>query len=63
MQLDAIIKPKKSSRSKKRKNDDELDRFADDEVARLRESMINAADQDDSVIRDFSVNAGRESCC
>ncbi|KAJ8495049.1 hypothetical protein ONZ45_g13019 [Pleurotus djamor] len=54
MQLDAIIKPKKSSRSKKRKNDDELDRFADDEVARLRESMINAADQDDTAVKEGS---------
>ncbi|KAF4596274.1 Transcription factor iws1 [Pleurotus pulmonarius] len=52
MQIDAIIKPKKGSRSKKRKNEDELDRFADDEVARLREAMINAADQDDIAIKE-----------
>ncbi|KAK0223299.1 transcription factor iws1 [Armillaria fumosa] len=47
MQFDAILKPKKSSRPKKRKNNDEvLDSFADDEVARLREAMNNAADED-----------------
>ncbi|KIK66684.1 hypothetical protein GYMLUDRAFT_37824 [Collybiopsis luxurians FD-317 M1] len=47
MQIEAILKPKKSSRPKKRKNNDEvLDSFADDEVARLRETMNNAADED-----------------
>ncbi|KAJ3762789.1 transcription factor iws1 [Lentinula raphanica] len=47
MQLEAILKNKKSSRPKKRKNNDEvLDSFADDEVARLRETMNNAADED-----------------
>ncbi|KAJ7475959.1 transcription factor iws1 [Mycena latifolia] len=47
MQLEAILKPKKSSRSKKRKGNEEvLDSFADDEVARLRETMNNAADED-----------------
>ncbi|KAJ7227307.1 transcription factor iws1 [Mycena pura] len=47
MQIEAILKPKKSSRPKKRKGDDEaLDSFADDEVARLRENMIIAAEED-----------------
>ncbi|KAJ7707587.1 hypothetical protein B0H17DRAFT_1033160 [Mycena rosella] len=47
MQLEAILKPKKSSRSKKRKGNEEvLDSFADDEVARLRETMNNAAEED-----------------
>ncbi|KAJ7455337.1 hypothetical protein B0H11DRAFT_1926196 [Mycena galericulata] len=47
MQIEAILKPKKNSRPKKRKGNDEvLDSFADDEVARLRESMNNAADED-----------------
>ncbi|KAJ7170839.1 transcription factor iws1 [Mycena crocata] len=47
MQLEAILKPKKSNRPKKRKGNDEvLDSFADDEVARLRETMNNAAEED-----------------
>ncbi|KAF5376187.1 hypothetical protein D9757_009301 [Collybiopsis confluens] len=47
MQIEAILKPKKGSRPKKRKNNEEvLDSFADDEVARLRETMNNAADED-----------------
>lgn len=47
MQIEAILKSKKSSRPKKRKNNDEvLDSFADDEVARLRETMNNAAEED-----------------
>ncbi|KAF9073386.1 hypothetical protein BDP27DRAFT_1318814 [Rhodocollybia butyracea] len=47
MQIEAILKTKKSSRPKKRKNNDEvLDSFADDEVARLRETMNNAAEED-----------------
>jgi transcription factor SPN1 len=47
MQIEAILKPKKSNRPKKRKGNDEvLDSFADDEVARLREAMNNAADED-----------------
>ncbi|KAJ4477456.1 transcription factor iws1 [Lentinula aciculospora] len=46
-QIEAILKTKKSSRPKKRKNNDEvLDSFADDEVARLRETMNNAAEED-----------------
>lgn len=47
MQIEAILKPKKVSRMKKRKaNDEVLDSFADDEVARLRETMNAAADED-----------------
>ncbi|KAJ7773438.1 transcription factor iws1 [Mycena metata] len=46
MQLDAILKPKKNNRPKKRKGEEVLDSFADDEVARLRESMNLAADED-----------------
>ncbi|KAJ7650128.1 transcription factor iws1 [Roridomyces roridus] len=47
MQIEAILKPKKSSRPKKRKGNEEvLDSFADDEVARLREAMNNAAEED-----------------
>ncbi|KAJ7261846.1 hypothetical protein B0H12DRAFT_338815 [Mycena haematopus] len=47
MQIDAIVKGNKSKRPKKRKGNDEvLDSFADDEVARLREAMNNAAEED-----------------
>ncbi|KAJ7593332.1 hypothetical protein C8J56DRAFT_1003110 [Mycena floridula] len=46
-QIEAILKPKKSFRPKKRKaNEEVLDSFADDEVARLREAMNAAADED-----------------
>jgi transcription factor SPN1 len=45
-QIEAILKPKKSSRPKKKKNDEVLDSYADDEVARLREAMNNAAEED-----------------
>ncbi|KAL0953287.1 hypothetical protein HGRIS_004537 [Hohenbuehelia grisea] len=51
MQIDAIIKSKKTNR-KKRKNEDVLEHFADDEVARLREAMINAAAEDDAAIKE-----------
>ena len=47
MQIEAILKPKKANRQRKKRNNDEvLDSFADDEVARLRESMNNAAEED-----------------
>jgi transcription factor SPN1 len=47
MQIEAILKTKKTSRSKKSKNDDDvLDRAADEEVSRLRESMLVAAQND-----------------
>ncbi|KAF8920380.1 hypothetical protein CPB85DRAFT_1429180 [Mucidula mucida] len=46
-QIEAILKPKKSNRPKKRKNNEEvLDSFADDQVARLREAMNNAVEED-----------------
>jgi len=47
MRIDEILKNKKTNRPRKKKNNDEvLDSFADDEVARLRETMNNAADED-----------------
>ncbi|KAH7918958.1 hypothetical protein BV22DRAFT_1051390 [Leucogyrophana mollusca] len=55
MQLDAILKPKKASRQKNRKKDaDEeiLDRFADEEVSRLREAMLAAAADDEQANRE-----------
>lgn len=53
MQFDAILKSKKSSRPKKRKNDEDvLDRYADEEVSRLREAMLNAAADDEQANRD-----------
>jgi transcription factor SPN1 len=49
MQIEAILKPKKTSRVKKRKNAEEevLDRFADEEVARLHDAMLAAAVEDE----------------
>ena len=53
MQIEAILKPKKASRQKKRKDEDDiLDRVADEEVSRLREKMLNAAMLDDQNNRD-----------
>jgi transcription factor SPN1 len=54
MQFDAILKPKKANRQKKPKKDDEeiLDRFADEEVSRLREAMLGAAADDEQANRD-----------
>ncbi|KZS92570.1 hypothetical protein SISNIDRAFT_486586 [Sistotremastrum niveocremeum HHB9708] len=49
LQIESILKTKKASRPKKRKKDAEeevIDRFADEEVQRLRENMIAAADDD-----------------
>ncbi|KAG6862531.1 hypothetical protein C0995_000079 [Termitomyces sp. Mi166 len=47
MKIEEILKPKKSARrGKKKANEEVLDTFADDEVARLRESMNAAADED-----------------
>ncbi|KDR79001.1 hypothetical protein GALMADRAFT_244730 [Galerina marginata CBS 339.88] len=47
MKIDEILRSKKTNRPRKKKNNDEvLDSFADDEVARLRELMLNAADED-----------------
>ena len=53
--IDGIVKSKKSARPKKRKKDaDEeiLDRFADEEVAQLREEMLKAAADDDEANRE-----------
>ena len=50
MQIEAILKPKKGSRPKRKKKDadaDELDRAADEEVSRLREAMLAAAADDE----------------
>jgi len=53
MQIDAILKPKKASRPKKRKKDEDvLDRAADEVVSRLREAMLSAADDDEKSNRD-----------
>jgi transcription factor SPN1 len=47
MKIDEILRSKKSNRPRKKKTNDEvLDSFADDEVARLREAMNSAADED-----------------
>ena len=48
MAIDDILKPKKSSRPKKRKKDEDvMDRVADEEVSRLREAMLAAAEDDE----------------
>ena len=54
MQIDAIIKPKKANRQRRRgKNDEDmLDRAADEEVSRLRELMLAAAAEDMESNRD-----------
>ena len=53
MQFDAILKPKKGSRVKKRKKDaEDLDQFADEEVSRLREAMLGAAADDEQANRE-----------
>jgi len=56
MEIDRILKPKKAGKSKKARKDDEevLDRFADEEVSRLRESMLAAAAEDDQSNREKS---------
>ncbi|OBZ72479.1 Transcription factor IWS1 [Grifola frondosa] len=49
MQIEAILKPKRASRPKRKKKDadeDVLDRYADEEVSRLREAMLAAAADD-----------------
>jgi transcription factor SPN1 len=50
LQIESILKTKKGGmRPKKRKKDaeeDVLDRFADEEVARLRDAMVQAAEED-----------------
>jgi len=54
MQIEAILKPKRATKSKKKRKDDEevLDRFADEEVSRLREAMLTAAADDDQANRE-----------
>ncbi|KAF7970079.1 hypothetical protein HWV62_3490 [Athelia sp. TMB] len=54
MRIEAILKPKKANKSKKKRKDDEevLDRFADEEVSRLREAMLAAAADDDQANRE-----------
>ena len=49
MQFEAIMKPKKGSRQKRKRKDDEdvLDRYADEEVSRLREAMLAAVADDE----------------
>ncbi|PFH53170.1 hypothetical protein AMATHDRAFT_73710 [Amanita thiersii Skay4041] len=44
--IDEILKQKKTTRRKKKTNDEVLDSFADHEVARLREAMNAAAEED-----------------
>ena len=53
MKIDAILKSKKTNRPRKRKNEDDiLDRAADEQVSRLRETMLMAAAEDDQANRD-----------
>ncbi|KAF9267896.1 hypothetical protein L218DRAFT_1073967 [Marasmius fiardii PR-910] len=51
-----------SSRSKRKKNDEQiLDSFADDEVARLRESMNAAADEDTRIRQEWLQTGGEKA--
>lgn len=54
MQIEAILRPKKASRPKRKRNDDDdvLDRVADEEVSRLREAMLSAAQDDEQANRE-----------
>lgn len=55
LKIESILKTKKGVRPKKRKKDaeeDVLDRFADEEVSRLKETMILAAEEDIASNRD-----------
>ncbi|OJT07449.1 Transcription factor IWS1 [Trametes pubescens] len=49
MKIEAILKPKKGSRMKRKRKDDDdvLDKYADEEVSRLREAMLAAAADDE----------------
>ncbi|KAI0065326.1 hypothetical protein BV25DRAFT_1822483 [Artomyces pyxidatus] len=52
MEIDTILKSKKTSRPKKRKKDEDvLDAAADMQVSQLREAMLSAADDDDKANR------------
>ncbi|KAI0367802.1 hypothetical protein BV20DRAFT_1123283 [Pilatotrama ljubarskyi] len=48
MKIEAILKPKRGSRPKRKRKDDDdvLDKYADEEVSRLREAMLAAAADD-----------------
>lgn len=52
MQIEAILKPRKNAKPRRKKKDDDediiLDKFADEEVSRLRDIMLNAAMEDDT---------------
>lgn len=51
-----------ASRSKRKKNDEQiLDQFADDEVARLRESMNAAAEEDIRIRTEWQQSRGDKS--
>jgi len=55
MQIEAILKNKKTNRPKRKKKDDDedvLDRAADEEVSRLREAMLGAAADDEQANRE-----------
>ena len=60
-EIDAIIKVKRTNRPKKRKKNEEdvLDQFADEEVSRLREMMLAAADDDIEANRRKAPAAGK----
>ncbi|KAI0649074.1 hypothetical protein C8Q79DRAFT_490922 [Trametes meyenii] len=49
MRFDAILKSKKGNRQKRKRKDDDdvLDKYADEEVSRLREAMLAAAADDE----------------
>ena len=49
MQIEAILKPKRGSRQKRKRKDDEdvLDKYADEEVSRLKDAMLTAAADDE----------------
>ncbi|KAI0635969.1 hypothetical protein C8Q77DRAFT_1155708 [Trametes polyzona] len=49
MTIEAILKPKRGMRQKRKRKDDDdvLDKYADEEVSRLREAMLTAAADDE----------------
>ncbi|TFL04096.1 hypothetical protein BDV98DRAFT_525920 [Pterulicium gracile] len=48
--INEILKPKKANRPKKRKDEDDLDKFADEEVSKLKDAMNAAAEADEAAI-------------
>ncbi|KAI8980219.1 hypothetical protein BD414DRAFT_465614 [Trametes punicea] len=54
MKIEAILKPKRGSRPKRKRKDDDdvLDKYADEEVSRLREAMLTAAADDEQANRE-----------